>query len=838
MKKLVALALAMLMTLTAVSGLSAVFAAEGDNAVTATGATHEYDFGKYLPDTYSTFGITDRKNVAGMRTATGGYVTIRADKNPSATTPCPYFSIGKLPTADASLVDVVLIKYNISLDVACKGKMNVTLSNGENKSVEWTYACDGKWNFAVIDASEVWGNTPAGTTITALQLCPLESEQLKKGDDIQIQYIKMFADVVSAEAAVKADGVYTGSMGVLPADEVFYDEENDRYYSADPLIQLSAEAIGGVYAFGANTTFLMVGETLYTPSEDGTTLQVKEGMYITQNDSGAHVLINGTKETPVTFVDTLYSGVDGNLYTQGNGAPVAQYPGLYNRVTAAADVTVPALGTDYEAAPVVGADVQIYSVHGEKEDGIIFEVGESLTEIVAAGWIGLDGKTAQSFGFVIDDNAPMFDSAYVLSAEAAVKADEVGGANAVRCQIPAFVGRLADGVHTVRFVVKTTGGDIYEIPGTRTVVVTGSAVEKEFAGYGAVGYPTTYSFWTSADERNFVRGGEFDVVANGDDTFSYDNREYVGKTPSAPLNPGDEIAPEALINGAMLNGIALNDLEIGSYDREEGYMTLTANGSNPYYTLFNEQLAVKRYLAIRYRTTAANCYGEIYAGSFGNEAMGVVDGGRIEYVADGEWHTAIVDLSVLSGAYDTRTDVINYLRHDVLAADEGGAGVEAGASIDIAYYGFFATQQEAESYEYLETPTVYFVNFLNEDGSVYKAVAYAPGATTVMVPEVPAKDGYTGEWDEYTLADADISVNPVYTELPSEETTTEAVEETTTEEVEETTAPVVDTTAPTEDTTAGEQTAGCKSVVGSIAALATVAMGAVVVLARRTGREE
>ncbi|MGN1445630.1 MAG: hypothetical protein ACI4WV_04985, partial [Eubacteriales bacterium] len=55
------------------------------------------------------------------------------------------------------------------------------------------------------------------------------------------------------------------------------------------------------------------------------------------------------------------------------------------------------------------------------------------------------------------------------------------------------------------------------------------------------------------------------------------------------------------------------------------------------------------------------------------------------------------------------------------------------------------------------------------------------------IPKVPAKEGYTGAWETYTLADADITINAVYTAIPVE---TESETETeTTPEGGETEAP-------------------------------------------------
>ncbi len=60
-------------------------------------------------------------------------------------------------------------------------------------------------------------------------------------------------------------------------------------------------------------------------------------------------------------------------------------------------------------------------------------------------------------------------------------------------------------------------------------------------------------------------------------------------------------------------------------------------------------------------------------------------------------------------------------------------------------------------------PTIYTVTFM-ANGVVVDKVTYEAGATKLdRVPGVPARDGYTGTWDNYVLNDSDITVNATYT---------------------------------------------------------------------------
>ena len=62
------------------------------------------------------------------------------------------------------------------------------------------------------------------------------------------------------------------------------------------------------------------------------------------------------------------------------------------------------------------------------------------------------------------------------------------------------------------------------------------------------------------------------------------------------------------------------------------------------------------------------------------------------------------------------------------------------------------------------TPTQYTVTFV-ANGVTVDTVQYDEGATSVAEPTVPAKEHYTGAWESYTLNNADITVNAVYTPI-------------------------------------------------------------------------
>lgn len=62
------------------------------------------------------------------------------------------------------------------------------------------------------------------------------------------------------------------------------------------------------------------------------------------------------------------------------------------------------------------------------------------------------------------------------------------------------------------------------------------------------------------------------------------------------------------------------------------------------------------------------------------------------------------------------------------------------------------------------TPNDYYVIF-KVDGNEVERVKYTFGASKIEVPEVPQKAGYTAEWEGYSLGYADSAVNAIYTPI-------------------------------------------------------------------------
>lgn len=95
-------------------------------------------------------------------------------------------------------------------------------------------------------------------------------------------------------------------------------------------------------------------------------------------------------------------------------------------------------------------------------------------------------------------------------------------------------------------------------------------------------------------------------------------------------------------------------------------------------------------------------------------------------------------------------------------SSEGGVGtaVYFGDGSECNAFCFSMTTADALTV----TPESYTATFVAEGTEVAK-VTFLEGDTTLYnIPEVPAKEGFWGDWAEYTLANADLTIEAVYTD--------------------------------------------------------------------------
>lgn len=321
-------------------------------------------------------------------------------------------------------------------------------------------------------------------------------------------------------------------------------------------------------------------------------------------------------------------------------------------------------------------------------------------------------------------------------------------------------------------------------------------------------------------------GDVYEVTDNGDGTYSY---TFEATDVRTPVNT----TPTLLINGSGLAGVTFNNVE-SAMDATTGVVTLTATGSDPYYTIFDSARTADRYMAVCYRTSVPDKM-EFFTSSDGPGPEG---GKSFQYplVSDGTWHIAVIDLSAYS-FIDSETYSLNFLRMDIL--DKSSEG-----TIEVEYIAFFNNEDAA--YQYQHRYITYTVTFM-ADNKVVEKIVFEPGTTYIREPAVPAKEGYEGVWAEYEMADKNFTVKAIYTpiEVPTDPVTeTEKPEEPTEPATEPATKPAAETEKP-EEPTAGETTAesvsgngteaetgkssgsGCSSVLGGSALLLVVAAAAV-----------
>ena len=233
----------------------------------------------------------------------------------------------------------------------------------------------------------------------------------------------------------------------------------------------------------------------------------------------------------------------------------------------------------------------------------------------------------------------------------------------------------------------------------------------------------------------------------------------VVKAPFRPIDP-TTVKPVILIEGEALNVTGGTQMHDAAYSYEQGFITYSAKGNDPSFFLYRESTKVAPFMAIKYRTTARNAGCEVYTGSVQTGPNGRADRVTYKYTADGEWHIAVIDLRKAAD-YPADTGKVNYLRFDFLYSDSGLSGT---ATLDVEYVAFFNSYDEAMVYphELPEEKARYTATFVVEGKALY-TVEFRAGDTTLEEPVVPILPGLIGTWEPYTLGNADITINAVYT---------------------------------------------------------------------------
>ena len=325
--------------------------------------------------------------------------------------------------------------------------------------------------------------------------------------------------------------------------------------------------------------------------------------------------------------------------------------------------------------------------------------------------------------------------------------------------------------------------------------------------------------------------------ANAKAAADFAATEYVeedGKTvvkpPLRPIDP-TTVTPVILLDGEALNVMGGAQMQDAVYSYDRGFVTYTAKGSDPSFYLYRESAEIPPFMAVKYRTTAKNTACEVFVGSVQTNPNGRSDRVTYKYTADGEWHIAVIDLRKAAD-YNADTGKVNYLRFDFLHSDGSLSG---SASLDVEYISFFKTYDEAVVYPHplpAEKAT-YTATFVVEGKPLYK-VEFREGDTELEEPVVPILPGMIGTWEQYTLQNADITVNAVYT--PASESNVPDVPPLPSDEIDDPTetTPSADTEADPSDTTETPKK-GCRSAV-SMGFVSTILLAAAMTLGKKRDR--
>ena len=254
------------------------------------------------------------------------------------------------------------------------------------------------------------------------------------------------------------------------------------------------------------------------------------------------------------------------------------------------------------------------------------------------GWIGFDQEIEQ-FGYIIDDTDAFYGNFKAPTEDAIL---QLAGEYASRFEITTDLSALSEGDHIVTAVAKLADGTIAELWTILAIVEEAEEVTTE-------------------------------APKEGDPTYNVDLEHLY-----------------------MLGGsdafIHKQSCDVAWGENNE-YLTFTITGGDPYVVAIEIDSAatVTNRLYIIYRTTVGAAP-EFFVGSTGGWTGAGDHLGGEDYIADGEWHVMVVDLS---GVEMFNGTTANYLRYDFFSKDEIAT---AGSTIDIKMVAFFNNDKEADAY--------------------------------------------------------------------------------------------------------------------------------------------
>ncbi len=185
-----------------------------------------------------------------------------------------------------------------------------------------------------------------------------------------------------------------------------------------------------------------------------------------------------------------------------------------------------------------------------------------------------------------------------------------------------------------------------------------------------------------------------------------------------------------------------------------GYVNLKSTGGDPY-IIFSKSPTVPStqtdYVVIKYRTSVAGAKGELFtARSDGLNWAAPMDKTHVDltYVADGQWHTMIVDATGIWG--DNKDANLTNFRYDFLQSE---------GMIDVSYIKFFATLEGAEACVAAETKEVALSGEYIDGDDAIIIVGGGAYAADKWVKLTAAEGGYTdADGNGYTVRAEDNAI--------------------------------------------------------------------------------
>jgi len=222
--------------------------------------------------------------------------------------------------------------------------------------------------------------------------------------------------------------------------------------------------------------------------------------------------------------------------------------------------------------------------------------------------------------------------------------------------------------------------------------------------------------------------------------------------PTEVKDPVYNVPLATLVNNGQASDIFFSQSCAAAWGASNGYVTLTANGPDPYVTAIplGSSETVTNRLYVLYRTTSAVAP-EFFIGS-GDGWTGQGDhAGAATYTADGKWHLLSVNLSAASALVNNQA---TYLRFDFFATDDPTPTNTM--KIDVKMLAFFNSDAEAKAYAAAKYGADYSGTYTPPaSGPDLDGDITLPG--NLALPYVPSQPAQINNWRAVWISQFDLS---------------------------------------------------------------------------------